>query len=35
MALLVRAGKPKPETMEGEYVSKARWGPLLQSEMNV
>lgn len=33
MALLVSAGKPKLLTIEGEYVSKARCGPLLQSVM--
>lgn len=32
-ALLVRAGNPKLLTIDGEYVSNARWGPLLQSVM--
>jgi len=31
-AFEVRDGKPKLVTMEGEYVSKARRGPLLASE---
>jgi hypothetical protein len=32
-ALAESAGKPKLPMMVGEYVSKARWGPLFASEM--